>query len=82
MLSGAIATSSTNDCNLGDIILILAFPGFLLFIGGIVLVFREFKIEKESKVWVFPIVLLAGFLWLGFERSALHHEVSELCEEK
>jgi hypothetical protein len=74
------ALAATNDCDLGDIVLVLGLPGFLftLMAGG--LIFGKISFSLRSRLWILIIALLLGFTLLGFERSHLNETAVENCQ--
>lgn len=74
------AFSGTNDCDLGDTVFVLGFPGFLLTLIAGGLIFGKIRFSLRSRFWIVIIVLLAGFTLLGFERIHLNKTAVGDCQ--
>ena len=75
-----VAFAATRDCDLADVVLILALPGFIMTVLVAAFLLSNLKPSIKSPLWIFIFILLAGFTFVGFERSHLNRIAVGDCE--
>lgn len=74
------AINGTNDCDLGDTVLVIGLPGFISMVVAVGLISGKIRFSLKTLIWIWVLALLAGFVILGAERSHLNKTAVGDCQ--